>query len=174
VATRDGGEHWVSQRRKLENPFEYHLNAVTGDGAGRVFVAGEGGVMYRSLDGGESWESLEPFYEGSWFGSVYNAQYGALLVFGLRGNIFRSPDFGTTWEAVPNDSHITLAGGTSSAQGDVVLAGSVGTVMISNDGGKTFRRTQMDDGLSLSSGIRRGERLILVGQGGIKTVQESR
>ncbi|MCB1688129.1 MAG: photosystem I reaction center subunit IV [Halioglobus sp.] len=174
VTTRDGGEHWISQRRKLENPFEYHLNAITGDGEGGVFIAGEGGVMYRSLDGGQSWESLEPFYEGSWFGVVYDAPHRALLVFGLRGNIFRSTDFGTTWEAVSNESHITLAGGTASARGDVVLAGSVGTVMTSSDGGTTFRRTQMDDGLSLSSGIRHGERLILIGQGGIKTVQESR
>ncbi|CAA0094170.1 Ycf48-like protein [Halioglobus japonicus] len=172
VTTTDGGEHWVSQQKSLENPFEYHLNTVTGDGHGRVFIAGEGGVMFRSFDGGKVWESLEPFYQGSWFGAVYNADYRALLVFGLRGNVFRSTDFGTTWEAVSNDSHITLAGGTSSTQGDVVLAGAVGTVLVSNDGGRTFQRKQLADGLSLSSGISRGERLILIGQGGIRTVQE--
>jgi photosystem II stability/assembly factor-like uncharacterized protein len=91
----------------------------------------------------------------------------------LRGNIYRSTDFGTTWEMVPNDSHMTLAGGTSSAQGGMVLAGSVGTVLLSNDGGQTFQHTQMEDGLSLSSGISHAKRLILIGQGGVKTVQES-
>ena len=173
VATTDGGEHWSSQQPQLENPDEYHLNTITGDGLGRVFIAGEGGVMYRSLNSGQSWESLEPFYEGSWFGAVYNAQYDALLQFGLQGNVFRSTDFGTTWDRVPNDSHITLAGGSSSPQGDIVLAGGVGTVLLSNDGGQTFRRTQMEDGLSLSSGISYNKRLILIGQGGIKTVQEN-
>jgi photosystem II stability/assembly factor-like uncharacterized protein len=173
VATTDGGEHWVSHQQQLENPFEYHLNTVTGDGRGQVFVAGEGGVMYRSGDGGQHWESLQPFYEGSWFGAVYDTDYDALLVFGLRGNIFRSLDFGTSWEMVPNDSHITLAGGTYSAQGAIVLAGAVGTVMTSEDGGRSFRRRQLADGLSLSDGIRRGERLVLIGQGGVKTVQES-
>ncbi len=174
VATTDGGEHWVNQQRQLENPFEYHLNTVTGDGRGRVFIAGEGGVMYRSLDGGGSWESLEPFYEGSWFGADYNAGHDALLLFGLRGNIHRSTDFGSTWEAIANASHITIAGGTSSAGGDVVLAGGVGTVLTSDDGGQTFRRTQLPDGLGLSAGISRGDRLVLVGQGGIKTVPEGR
>ncbi len=173
VATTDGGQHWGSLRRHLENPDEFHLNTLTGDGMGRIFVAGEGGVMYRSVDSGQSWESLEPVYEGSWFGAVYSAQYDALLLFGLRGNIFRSTDFGSNWERVPNDSHITLAGGTSSAQGTIVLAGSVGTVLQSHDGGITFRRSQMDDGLSLSSGISRDKRLILIGQGGIKTVPEA-
>jgi photosystem II stability/assembly factor-like uncharacterized protein len=172
VATGDGGERWVSQRQYLENPDEFHLNAVTGDGLGRVFVAGEGGVMFRSMDRGQSWESLKPFYEGSWFGAVYNAEYDALLLFGLRGNIFRSTDFGDTWKRVPSDSHITLAGGTSSAQGSIVLAGGVGTVLLSNDGGKTFRRTQINDGLSLSSGMSLDKRLIVIGQGGVKSVQE--
>lgn len=173
VATTDGGEHWVTRQRQLDNPDEFHLNTVIGDARGRVFIAGEGGLMFRSLDSGQSWESLEPFYEGSWFGAVYSAQYDALLLFGLRGNIYRSTDFGTTWEMVVNDSHMTLAGGTASAQGDIVLAGSVGTVLFSNDGGQTFRHTQMEDGLSLSSGMRRAKRLVLVGQGGVKTVQES-
>lgn len=173
VTTTDGGERWVNQQHQLENPFEYHLNTVTGDGNGQVFIAGEGGVMYRSGNDGKSWESLQPFYEGSWFGAVYSIDYSALLVFGLRGNVFRSTDFGTNWEVVPNDSHMTLAGGTSSARGDIVLAGAVGTVLVSADGGRSLRRKQLADGLSLSSGIKRGERLVLIGQGGVKTVQES-
>lgn len=173
VATTDGGEHWVTQRQQLDNPDEFHLNTVIGDGNGRVFIAGEGGVMFRSLDSGRSWESLEPFYEGSWFAAVYSAQYDALLLFGLRGNIYRSTDFGATWEMVPNKRHMTLAGGNTSARGDIVLAGSVGTVLLSNNGGQTFRHIQMKDGLSLSSGMSHTERLILIGQGGVKTVQES-
>ncbi len=52
VATVDGGQHWVNREKELDNPDEFHLNAITGDGKGRVFIAGEGGVMFRSLDGG--------------------------------------------------------------------------------------------------------------------------
>jgi photosystem II stability/assembly factor-like uncharacterized protein len=168
VATDDGGQHWVSRQAQLENPDEFHLNAITGDDKGRIFIAGEGGVMYRSLDNGGSWESLPPLYDGSWFGSVYDAKHDALLVFGLRGNLFRSVDFGTTWEPVPPNTSNTLAGGTSSRQGDIVLVGAGGAVLLSSDGGQSFKYTVMKDRLSLSSGLLHGGRLLLVGQGGVR------
>jgi len=169
VATEDGGQHWVTQDSRLDNPDEFHLNTVTGDGKGRVFVAGEGGVMFRSPDSGKNWESLEPFYDGSWFGAVYDAQHDALLVFGLRGNLYRSTDFGATWDPVDADNSNTLAGGNASAAGGIVLAGGDGTVLLSTDGGQTFQKNTMKDRLSLSSGIGHDGSLIVVGQGGIKT-----
>ena len=168
VATLDGGQHWGSRATELDNPDEFHLNAITGDGKGRIFIAGEGGVMFRSTDGGHGWESLQPFYEGSWFGTVYDAQNDTLYVFGLRGNLYRSSDFGTSWEQVPNDSNSTLAGGSASQKGEIVLVGGVGTVLFSTDGGQSFQRTMLEDRLSLSAGLSRDGELILVGQGGVK------
>jgi photosystem II stability/assembly factor-like uncharacterized protein len=169
VVTRDGGQHWVNSDSVLDNPDQFHLNTVTGDGRGRVFVAGEGGVMFRSLDGGQSWESLEPFYDGSWFGAVYDAQHDALLVFGLRGHLYRSTDFGSTWEPVASGNSNTLAGGSWSAEGGIVLAGGDGTVLLSSDGGQTFSKNSLQDHLSLSSGLGHNSKLILVGQGGVKS-----
>jgi photosystem II stability/assembly factor-like uncharacterized protein len=168
VATEDGGQHWLSQQTKLDNPDEFHLKAITGDGKGRVFIVGEGGVMFRSMDSGRSWESLQPFYEGSWFGAVYNAQHDSLLIFGLRGNLYRSTDFGTSWKPVLIDNNNTLAGGNSSAEGGIVLVGGDGTILRSTDGGQTFQKNTMEDRLSLSSGIGHEGKLILVGQGGVK------
>jgi photosystem II stability/assembly factor-like uncharacterized protein len=173
VTTTDGGRHWSSQQQLVDNPDEFHLNTVTGDGEGRVFIAGEGGVMFRSLDGGDNWETIEPFYDGSWFGTVYEAQRDVLLAFGLRGNLFRSTDFGASWDPIINDNHITLAGGTSGPEGEIVLVGGVGTVLRSNDGGESFQRTMIEDRLSLSSGMSRKGRLILVGQGGAKTRKDT-
>jgi photosystem II stability/assembly factor-like uncharacterized protein len=168
LATEDGGQHWASRQAQLDNPEECHLNAITGDNKGRVFIAGECGVMYRSMDNGGKWESLQPFYEGSWFGSVYDAKHDALLVFGLRGNLFRSTDFGATWEPVSQDNTNTLAGGTASPQGEIVLAGAGGTVLRSTDGGQSFQHNVIKDRLNLSSGLSHGGRLLLVGQGGVR------
>jgi photosystem II stability/assembly factor-like uncharacterized protein len=168
VATDDGGIHWHSQLDKLQNFEGFHLNSIIGDGKGRIFIAGEGGVMFRSLDSGQSWESLQPFYEGSWFGTVYDRQHDALLVFGLRGNLYRSTDFGTTWEAVATENSNTLAGGHASVNGDIVLVGDEGTVLLSTDGGQTFGRTVVADRLSLSSGISHSGTVITVGQGGVQ------
>jgi photosystem II stability/assembly factor-like uncharacterized protein len=173
VATRDGGQHWVNSDSVLNNPDQFHLNTVTGDGHGRVFVAGEGGVMFRSLDSGHSWESLEPFYDGSWFGAVYDARHDTLLVFGLRGHLYRSTDFGGTWEPTGAGNSNTLAGGNASADGGIVLAGGDGTVLLSADGGKTFRQDSLQDHLNLSSGLNRNGKLILVGQGGVKSEGKS-
>ena len=172
VATENGGQQWIGQEKLVDNPDEFHLNAITGDGEGRVFIAGEGGVMFRSLDDGSNWESLEPFYEGSWFGVVYSAQNDTLFMFGLRGNLYRSADFGTTWERVITDNNSTLAGGSATHQGEVVLVGGVGTVLTSIDGGQSFRRTIIEDRLSLSAGLSRNGKLILVGQGGVKLSEE--
>jgi photosystem II stability/assembly factor-like uncharacterized protein len=173
VATENGGQQWVAREKIVDNPDEFHLNAITGDGQGRVFIAGEGGVMFRSLDSGSTWETLEPYYEGSWFGVVYSVQNDILFLFGLRGNLYRSADFGTTWESVPGDHNSTLAGGSVSRQGDIVLVGGVGTVLLSTDGGQSFRRTMMKDRLSLSSGLIRDGNLVLVGQGGAKLSEDA-
>lgn len=168
LATDDGGQSWINQAGGIENPDEFHLNAVTGDSQGRVFIAGEGGVMYRSLDAGRSWEALDAFYQGSWFGTVYSAPHRALLVFGLRGNAYRSEDFGDSWQAVDGAGEISLAGGAAGAHGEIVLVGSAGTVLRSADGGQSFQNSVLPDRLSLSSALYSGKQLILTGQGGVK------
>tara|TARA_R110002049_G_scaffold309203_1_gene518532 strand:+ start:303 stop:1430 length:1128 start_codon:yes stop_codon:yes gene_type:complete len=171
IGTTDGGQHWSDHSERLDNPDEFHLNAIIGDGEGQVFIAGEGGLMFRSGNSGATWESLEPFYDGSWFGLVFEPVSRALLVFGLRGNLFRSPDFGRSFERVPVDTHISLAGGGADKSGRVVITGGVGTVLYSAGGARQFRRSMLEDGLSLSSGIPRNGRLVLVGQGGARVYE---
>ncbi len=173
VATRDGGGHWEDSAQALDNPDEFHLNTITGDGAGRVFIAGEGGVMFRSLDAGDSWEALQEIYAGSWFGAIYHAPTDALLVFGLRGNLYRSTDFGSTWSPVAHDAQVTLSGGTTNDAGHIVLAGGVGTYLVSRDGGASFERRALPDRLNLSTGLAWGDDIILLGQGGIQTLRGS-
>ena len=170
VGTTDGGQHWVNRAGELHNPDGFHLNAITGDGKGRVLIVGEGGVMFRSMDGGGNWEALEPVYAGSWFGTAYDEKHDALFIFGLRGNLYRSTDFGSTWQLVPNDSNTSLAGGNAS-EGAVVAVGGVGTLLLSTDGGRSFRRSMLEDRLSLASGLVRDGRLILVGQGGLRVME---
>jgi photosystem II stability/assembly factor-like uncharacterized protein len=82
-------------------------------------------------------------------------------------------DFGTSWEQVPNDSNSTLAGGSVTPEGEIVLVGGVGTVLLSTDGGQSFRRTLLEDRLSLSAGLGRDGKLIVVGQGGVKVTGDT-
>jgi photosystem II stability/assembly factor-like uncharacterized protein len=171
LVTGDGGKHWSSRPDLIDNPEELHLNGVTGDGNGRLLIAGESGLMYRSLDTGNTWEALEPVYEGSWFGALYSGARDTLLVFGLRGHLYRSWNFGNSWEAVSWGSDITLAGGSASGEGDIALAGGVGTVLLSRDGGLSFAASVMPQRAALSSALLQDGLLTVVGQGGVQTLR---
>lgn len=165
LVTDDGGGSWNQVDELIDNPDQYHLNAITGDGRGRVFIAGESGTMFRSLDGGASWHSLRSPYRGSWFGATYNASSNTLLVYGLQGQLYRSLDFGDSWQAVENPGTATLAGGTANGD-EVLLVGANGTVLYSDDNGQTFRRTQLADGKGLTAALGKAGKYVLTGQGG--------
>jgi photosystem II stability/assembly factor-like uncharacterized protein len=168
LTSTDGGRHWISTPTALDNPEELHLNTVTGDGAGRVFIAGEEGLMFRSLDGGGNWEQLQSDYEGSWFGAIYSATGGTLLVFGLQGSLHRSDNFGAQWRVVDSGTEMTLNGGSVSADGQLLIVGAVGTVLHSDDGGNSFAMYPLPGRLNLSAGLQRDRELVLAGQGGVR------
>ena len=167
LITNDGGLNWNNASQSLDNPDEYHLNAVTGDGEGGLWIAGEGGVLFYSSDYAASWSSLESPYPGSWFGIDYASGSGRLLLFGLRGNVFYSDDAGSSWRQsqVPDDR--SLAGGGFINKQYAVLAGSVGTLLVSEDGGESFTARMLGSRVNLAAVTCVGDRSIAVGQGGV-------
>ena len=76
--TEDAGENWVIAAAGIENPDRYHYYDVDADRSGRLYLSGEAGLMYRSLDGGRQWQRLGPFYDGSLFGVVTRARSNGL------------------------------------------------------------------------------------------------
>ncbi|NNJ63972.1 MAG: hypothetical protein HKP16_00280, partial [Xanthomonadales bacterium] len=87
---------------------------------------------YRSFDGGDSWETLEPGYEGSFYGIVIVPDGSGtyeLLAYGLRGNLFRSTDRGESWESLDSGTSVTLTNGTLLSDGTVFLVGQGGTIL---------------------------------------------
>ena len=57
---------------RIDNPDGMHLYGIT-ESNGKLFVAGEVGVLFRSLDKGLTWEALESPYDGSFF-SVFGSE----------------------------------------------------------------------------------------------------
>jgi len=174
LRTRDGGETWVMDSNRLDNPDKYHLYDIVRSSAGTLLVAGEAGTLLRSLDDGNSWRRVEAFYPGSFFGSVATSD-GSLLVFGLRGNLFRSTDEGETWTKVDTGDQRTLMCGSSTDKGSVILAGSAGVVLQSSDDGATFRLVPTEGG-RVYSGVTAAPdgRILLVGFGGISVIDAMR
>lgn len=88
--TTDGGRTWARRESDL-SALGMHFNAILKLGDGSLFIAGERGLMARSVDAGASWQVLDFPYAGSIFGVLPRGDKGA-LAFGMRGNVFAALD----------------------------------------------------------------------------------
>ncbi|SEF90633.1 WD40/YVTN/BNR-like repeat-containing protein [Marinobacterium lutimaris] len=122
--TNDGGETWSAWFDRLDNPTQFHLNAISHIGD-QLYIAAEAGNLYRSADWGQHWELLDSPYDGSFFGITGNDR-GRIIAFGLRGNAFQSDDWGDSWETIETGVDSTLFSGAMLADGSAVLVGAAG------------------------------------------------
>ncbi|WLG48561.1 YCF48-related protein [Pseudomonas sp. FP1742] len=130
--TRDGGLSWQSIRSRLDNPNGLHLYSIERVGAD-LFVAGEQGTLLRSVDEGQTFESLTSPYEGTTFG-LQATSSGSILAFGLRGKAFESKDRGDTWQRLDTLQPVTLTSGLRLDDGSVLLTDESGRVLRFADG----------------------------------------
>lgn len=168
LATRDGGVTWTEEPPSDE---EWHLNHVAGSPSGRIYLAAEAGSVYRSDDGGETWNALPSPYEGSFFG-VLPLEGDQVLLFGLRGHLFRSADAGETWERVETGTEASLTAGLMLRDASVRIAGLEGTVLRSPDGRPPFLLDAHEDrkGISALAEAPDGS-LIAVGDFGVRILE---
>ncbi len=179
LATADGGDTWEDRVIESPDPEEevdpydlggdFHLNHIATAEAGRLFVAAEAGTAYRSDDGGETWSTLEPPYQGSFFGSL-PLDGDSLLLFGLRGNLFRSDDAGETWQPIETGTVAILNSGLRLADGTIVIAGTAGALLVSRDGGLTVSLVERPDRQALATVLEADDGLILVGEFGVQKI----
>jgi len=188
--TNDGGRSWSSAKfappqpagtdgprhdgesapDEGELPPDYHLNRIVGVG-NRLYVAAEGGQLYRSDDRGASWRALPSPYEGSFFGLVPIRGNG-LLAFGLRGHLYRSADAGETWSQLESHTTAMLTDGVAINDLRVVIGGLAGVLLVSGDAGETFKLTQQDDRKGLSAVLPgTAGAVIVAGEGGVRTIR---
>ncbi len=166
-STSDGGASWDNAAPRMSNPDRFHLNAINQVTGGAIFIAGEAGVLYRSVDGGSTWETLESPYEGSLFGVSGTGNVNEVTVYGLRGHLFKSSDNGDSWRQINSGTESSLMGAFSSNDGSVYVIGNSGTVLISSNAGEAFKSRVRDDRVSLMAGvILESNKLLLVGENG--------
>ncbi|MGQ0834279.1 MAG: WD40/YVTN/BNR-like repeat-containing protein, partial [Gammaproteobacteria bacterium] len=147
---------------------EFHLNQLAVAGS-RLYIAAEAGRLFRSDDGGATWKTLPSPYDGSFFG-ILPLEGDSVLAFGLRGHLFRSDDAGLTWTSIPTGSVAMLTDGVRVDDRTVAIVGLSGVVLVSRDGARTFTLVQQDDRKGLAAVLADGQRLIVVGEGGTKTL----
>lgn len=167
--TANGGANWEDWSSRLNNLDNWHLNAIGSVDGKTLYIGGEKGQMYRSLDAGATWTSLTSPYEGSFFGMLTGPAPEQLLVFGLQGNMFHSSDAGDSWQEITSPTENSLMAGVALDAQNTILVGNSGTILISKDGGKSFiLQTTKDRQAIVGIGRAPNGKLLMVGQGGVK------
>jgi len=172
--TADGGETWGNYGDRIDNPDRFHLNAINSIQGGAIFIVGEGGIIFRSTDNGESWEALDSPYTGSFFGVTGTNDANVVLVFGLRGNIYRSEDAGDSWVKIEVATESSMLSAAVNKFEKITLVGTAGSVLLSNDGGRTFTETIRGNRLGNASAIYvQSSHVVMVGEAGINITDPS-
>jgi photosystem II stability/assembly factor-like uncharacterized protein len=139
VATADGGRSWTPLSPRLPNPRSLHLYAVRSL-RGKLFVAGEQGLLLRSDDAGASFQSLASPYKGSFFGLIA-ARSNTLVAYGLRGSAYRSADLGASWQKVETGTPVSISAAAEFDAGALTLLTQTGELLASHDDGLSFARS---------------------------------
>ena len=165
VRSSDAGQSWQVLDAELNNPNEFHFNALASNGDS-IFLAGEQGLLFRSDDQGASFFEIEPPYYGSYFG-LFVDQQQRLWAFGLRGNVFFSDDQGETFGEARLTNRVNINAAVDAPNGGLYLVGNAGMVAhIAADG--VISESNHPSGATLTDIVITPEQaLILVGQQGI-------
>jgi photosystem II stability/assembly factor-like uncharacterized protein len=182
-SSRDGGTSWGQKKfaplaagkvteAASDIGRDFHLNKIAAASPGTLYIAAEGGHLYRTDDEGQNWHELPSPYDGSFFG-VKPLGGNVVLAYGLRGNLFRSEDAGASWRKVETGTHAMLNDAVSlGPHGDAVaVVGLSGVVLVSRDGGRAFALMQQEDRKGLSAAMPvGGDTLVAVGEGGSRRI----
>ncbi len=170
--SQDAGLHW----RRLSPGFPLvgmSLDGVLVDARGDVIVgywevAGTGGGVARSSDGGESFTLLPDIAGESVRSLAISPSEPEVLVAGALSGVFRTQDGGLSWSRISPDGHVGLRNVGSVAvdptDPEIVYAGTWHLPWKTTDGGQSWKRIHAgmisdSDVMALSVGPRDREHL---------------
>jgi photosystem II stability/assembly factor-like uncharacterized protein len=166
MRTEDGGATWTPWLDRTANPEGKHLYAV-GRAAGRVWVAGEQGLLLRLDPAGERLERVPVPYAGTFFG--LGGAGNALVVYGLRGTALRTVDGGRTFERVETGLEDALVGSALLPDGRLVLLGQAGQLLVGSAAGGRFRIARALGERAAAAVVAAGpDAVVVAGAGGVR------
>lgn len=166
LRTGDGGESWEPWLHRADNPDGLHLYAIRRVGAG-LYAAGERGLILKLDAAGGRLGALAVPYRGTFFGVTGDRH--AVVAFGLRGHALRSVDGGASWEPVRTGVEVGITAGAAMPDGRLLLVTLGGHLLVSADGGRSFRGTPRERPLPISSVVAAGpDAVVLAGVDGAR------
>lgn len=143
-----------------------HLNAIVQNSRG-LFIVGESGSAFRSVDQGESWTRLTTPYNGPLFGAVVLSDE-SILTYGLNGNAYVTKDLGLNWVKQETGTEATLLGGVAVAGGRAVIVGSRGAFLTKASDSNVLKLFTISEGGVLGGVLQSGDTdFIVVGENGL-------
>lgn len=151
LRTEDGGKTWTRQHAGVKKPF-LTISCID---ERRAWVGGKSGFLYRTTDGGATWEALSSGTKKHIFDLQFrDARHGVAV--GDWGLLMYTEDGGDTWTRVgipdgfvlspmaediglePDDTILYALTMPDDSHGWTV--GEFGTIMATEDGGRTWRQ----------------------------------
>ncbi len=173
IRTGDAGLHWSWLAARIANPEGLHLNAIGAAPDGVLWIAGEGGKLYRSSDAGASWRTIDSGYKGQLYG-VVGVGAKSLLAIGFGGHLLRSNDAGESWQALAAPTGKSLVGAARAPDGALLVLARDGSVLRSADQGRSFTQVAQAGGREVAAlSVLTGPgavRAALAGQGGVRVL----
>lgn len=172
LRTDDGGASWEIAIGGLDNPNRFHLYSVLLTAGEGIYIAGEAGLLFRSIDGGSSFGRYYDVYDGSLFGVV---QAGSdILSFGLRGNQFRYDAADDSWQALDTAFDSSLYGAAVLEDGTLLLLGAGGNMLRRNVDGEEQPRLHPSRGTLAGAAEAPDGSVWLVGMEGLVSYAQAR
>jgi photosystem II stability/assembly factor-like uncharacterized protein len=134
--TKDGGTTWV-QHGMFDAPYVYGVYMFDSLTATLVGYNSDGGVIYKTIDGGANW-TKQPC--GTLFSltrvQFINANIGTVV--GQYGTILRTSDGGTTWASQSHGVKENLYSAYFLNSNTGTVVGNTGTIIRTTDGGNNW------------------------------------
>lgn len=155
----DGGRSWQQQdfipdesgtpaftdaalpppREDFTATYDLHLNVITRDKTGSLYIAAEAGRLFKSADGGEQWQVLPSPYRGSWFG-MSAADNDDVMVYGLRGHLYSLISDGSVqWQKLEHPGEEQLTDALALSADSRLVIGHGGTLLYRAAGESRYR-----------------------------------
>ncbi len=135
------------------------------------FVVGAYGFLFKTSDGGNSWENYGTRIENQdrfHLNAISQIEGGTVIICGEAGVLFRSEDRGENWETIDSPYSGSFFGVTGTGEEDVALVfGLRGNLFRSEDGGITWEDVDAETENTLMGGDYNGSgKVSIVGNSG--------
>lgn len=129
------------------------------------FVVGAYGLIFRTVDGGKSWEPWMDRLDnpkGLHLNAIRTVHQVVYLA-GEQGLLFRSTDGGKSFQRIETPYHGSYAIAASATGGDLVVGGLRGNAYWSGDQGRSFAKIDVPVPVSLSAAATLADHTIVFG-----------